>query len=318
MPAEKEEDDKEHVPVNVAKLLTRIYYNPSKVGSFGGVNILKQEVDKLIKKFEHSFPVSKRVVETWLSSQAPYVLHKRVRTRKFKRNPMKYEPDVGSLMQADTIIFSDIPHYGYKYLLLMQDTASRYLIYRFLKTKTCKEVMAKTKQIFDQIKFVPHNLLVDMGGEWYCSEFQTWADDIGLNVYSIGAGGSGKVPNLDRITRYLQERLATAFTHLETTNWVKLMPQLISSQNRTYSRSIGMTPKEAWDKRIDIGVDGEILKLHVLLPGAQAHLSAGERLLRVSILKNTVAVDQDVEGCVGVSHLQCNPWAYGNGTGHLA
>jgi hypothetical protein len=239
------------VPEDVGKLLSKIYYNPSRVGSFGGVGLLREEVNKLLKRANKPL-TTRRVVETWLSSQAPYVLHKRVRTRQFKRNKMKYEPDVGWLMQADVLFYSDIPHYGYKYMLLVQDTASRYLMYKFLKTKTCSEVLKKIKSIFEEHQVTPFNLLVDSGSEWFCSEFQQWADEAGCNVYSIGSGDSGKVPHLDRVTRYLQERMAIAFTHHETTNWVKLMPQLIQSQNRTFNRSIGMTPKEAWDKRIDI------------------------------------------------------------------
>src|SRR2546426_11122714 len=84
---------------NVSKLLTRIYYNPSKVGSFGGVSLLRGEVDKLLKRANQQL-TAPREVETWLSAQPAYVLHKRVRTRQFKRNPMKYAPDVGSLFQA--------------------------------------------------------------------------------------------------------------------------------------------------------------------------------------------------------------------------
>src|SRR5271170_412063 len=94
-------------------------------------------------------------------------------------------------------------------------------------------------------------LLTDSGGEFYCREFEDYMNSIGCHHYSIGSGSSGKVPHLDRITRYLQERMAAYFTSKETSNWVKVLPQLISSQNRTFSSAIQKTPKEAWDKRRD-------------------------------------------------------------------
>jgi hypothetical protein len=237
-----------NVGADVSKLLAGIYYNPSRVGSYGGINLLLEQVNALLRRLNRKL-LSKDQVETWLSGQEAYVLHKRVVTRRFKRNPMKYQRRVGSLFQADIIFYPDIPHHGYKYMLLVQDTHSRYLLHRFLKSKTCKEVLSRIKNIFEKIGFIPDALLVDSGLEWFCKEFKEWADQVGCNVYSIGSGDSGKLPMLDRATKYLQERLHTYFTHKETTNWVKVMPQLISSQNRTRNRSINATPKELWDAR---------------------------------------------------------------------
>jgi hypothetical protein len=232
---------------DVRALLTRTYYDPSRVGSYGGVNRLHAEVSKLLEKVGKRITV--RTVRTWLADQEPYVRHKRVRTRKFERNPITYRDQVGDLFQGDLIFYTDIPHNGYNYLLLVQDTASRYLMHKFCKTKTCIEVLNKFKELLREIGFIPRNFLVDTGKEWFCKEFVDWAEQVGCNVYSIGSGDSGKTPMLDRSTRYLQERLHAFFTHRETTNWVYAVPKLLSSQNRTYHSTIKMTPKEAWEKK---------------------------------------------------------------------
>jgi len=276
------DEELEKIPKKVSSLLTKIYFNPSRVGSYGGYHILTSEANKILEKTSQQ-PVSERVVKLWLSGQVPYVLHKRVRTRKFKRRVMRYEPFKGKLMQADIIFYSDIPHYGYKYLLLVQDTATRYLMYKFLKTKTCAENLKKIKEIFSEIKLIPKNLLVDSGGEWFCKEFENWAKENNCNVYAIGSGDSGKIPHLDRVTRYIQERLATVFTHKETSNWVQIIPRLISSQNRTFSRSIGMTPKEAWEK--PLGTEIVQIKKHQSINERSGEMKRVRRKVRFNRFK---------------------------------
>jgi hypothetical protein len=235
------------------RVLSSIYYHPGRVGSFSGFKLLRKQANQVLQK-ANKMPISHRVVELWLSRQEPYVLHKQVRTRKFVRNPVTTKHNkILSQVQADIIHFADIPHYGYKYLLLCQDVVSRYIFYRFLKTKTCKDVLHGIKTIFEkQMPFIPNNLQTDAGLEFQCKEFKQYMSDVGCNHFFVGSGDSGKTPHLDNVTRTLQNRLHRYFTYKETTNWVKVIPQLVSSQNRTVNRITGKTPKEIWDNRLTL------------------------------------------------------------------
>src|SRR5579859_4888575 len=233
-----------------ANLLTRIYFNPVRVGSLGGSLRLLKEANEVLKRARKQ-PLSESVVRLWLSSKEPYVVHKAVRSRRFKRNPATPKSNrVLSLVQADIIHYADIPHQGYKYLLLLLDVPSRYLLFRFLKTKTCKEVLSKLRSVFEHdMPRTPDQLQTDAGLEFRCAEFQQYMSEIGCNHFFVGTGDSGKTPHLDNATRTLQRRLHRYFTHRETTNWVSVIPALISSQNRMVNKVIGRAPKDLWEKQ---------------------------------------------------------------------
>src|SRR5579859_117434 len=98
----------------------------------------------------------------------------------------------------------------------------------------------------------PKKLQTDAGLEFQCSEFKQYMTDIGCHHFYVGSGDSGKTPHLDNVTKTIQTRLHRYFTYRETNNWVKVIPQLISSQNRTINKAIGRTPKEVWDKQLTL------------------------------------------------------------------
>src|SRR5579859_3798543 len=192
MESKEDELPSQQVTKSISKLLSSIYFHPARVGSFSGLKLLRQQANETLKRV-NKMPISASVVETWLSRQEPYVLHKPVRTRKFKRNPVQTDNKILSQVQADIIHYADIPHYGFKYLLLCQDVVSRYIFYRFLKTKSCKDVLQGIKSIFEkQMPFTPRNLQTDAGLEFQCKEFKDYMTEIECNHFFVGAGDSGK------------------------------------------------------------------------------------------------------------------------------
>jgi hypothetical protein len=236
------------ISAELQKLFNRIYYDPSKVGSYGGVRILQDQVNALLLKAKKS-PISKRVVETWLSSQPTYVLHKRVAKNTFERNPIILKGP-GDLFMADLVVYSDIPSYNYKYLLVVMDAATRYVWYRYLKTKKCSETFKKIKEILAQVKPVSViNLMTDKGGELNCAEMKEYMKTVGINLYSKHSGDY-KTPHLDRFIRTINERLHRWFYKNASTNWVLAIPKLMASQNSTVNRVIGMSPRQAWSQRL--------------------------------------------------------------------
>jgi hypothetical protein len=242
---EQQQNELPEITREIDNLLSKIYYNPIRVGSLGGVTALQNEANLSLKKSDKP-TLSKRTVETWLSTQPAYYLHKHVSRRRFKRNKILYGA-VGDLMQSDIVYFADIAKYRYKYLLLVLDTASRYIFYRFMITKTCKETTRKIKEIFKETKLKRiYNLMTDFDGAYYGREMQEYLKSIDCNHYSIKSG-EYKVPTLDRYIRQMQDKLSVYYDRYETRNWVKAVPQIISSMNRSYNRIIKMTPKQAWN-----------------------------------------------------------------------
>jgi hypothetical protein len=243
-PKQSSKGTDETITSEIDKLLSQIYYNPARVGSLGGVEALRKEGNKALAKSGKP-GLKKRTVETWLSTQTPYYMHKQVRKRRFQRNPLRVG-GVGDLMQSDIVYYKDIPKYKYNYLLLVQDTASRYIFYRFMRTKTCKETLKKIKEIFQQTKLKRiFNLMTDFDGAYYCKEMKNYLGSIDCNHYSKKSG-EFKTPTLDRYIRVLNEKLYRYFDRFETRNWVKGVKLIISAMNRSHNRIMKMTPVEAW------------------------------------------------------------------------
>lgn len=231
------------ISAKVDSLLRRYYYDPSTVGSLGGADIFTRQVAS-----KPSIKLKRRTIEMWLSSQEPYILHRRQIARRYKTNPIKVRR-VGQIFQADIIFYRDIKQYGFQYLLLIQDTASRYLWFKFLKTKACKEVLGKIKLIFTEARNIPEFLFCDRGSEFICKEVQEYLKSVNCKMYHTGSS-SHKTPHLDRATRYLNERMAIYFTHKETANWVKIVGRLVSSYNRMKNRNTNKTPLQIWKSKI--------------------------------------------------------------------
>ena len=111
--------------------LKKIYYDPSHPASFAG----PQKLYKIVKS-EGKYNIGMHRIRKFLHNQESYSLHKPVR-RRFSRNHVVSE-GMNDLWMADLI---DMVKYekwneGYKFILLVIDTFSKYVWVRPMKNKT--------------------------------------------------------------------------------------------------------------------------------------------------------------------------------------
>ena len=121
---------------NKAKLhrkLDEIYYNPSNLGSYGGVRRL------FLAAKENGLKISEKSIKNYLRDQASYSLHKPAR-RNFKRNPT-IVGGIDQQWQADLADMQAISRFnnGTKYLLTVIDVFSKYAWVIPVKNKGSKK-----------------------------------------------------------------------------------------------------------------------------------------------------------------------------------
>ena len=138
--------------------LKKIYYDPKHPASFAG----PQKIYKVIKD-EGKFNIGMYKIRKFLHNQESYGLHKPVR-RRFKRNHV-VSAGKDDLWMADLI---DMVKYkdwndGYKFIMLVIDTFSKYVWLRPLKQKSGQDVAEAFKNIFQSYGRSPKKLITDKG-----------------------------------------------------------------------------------------------------------------------------------------------------------
>src|SRR5271156_5385581 len=137
------------------------YFDPRAPGSFGGVDVLRREVNSKLDKNKH---VKKGEVRDWLRDQPSYTLHFPVKT-KFKRNRVTVY-SINEQFQAD---LADLRAFskendGVNYLLTCIDIFSKYAFVIPLKDKRGKTVRDALEKIFAERR--PEKFQTDQGKEF--------------------------------------------------------------------------------------------------------------------------------------------------------
>ena len=112
------------------KYLNEIWTDPNHPAAFSGPDKLYEIVKK-----EGKFNVSYEFIKRFLSKKESYSLH-RSRRKKFKRNSVIVE-GIDSMWDGDLASMENVAQYndGVKFLLVVIDIFSKYLIVKPLKNK---------------------------------------------------------------------------------------------------------------------------------------------------------------------------------------
>ena len=213
----------------------------------GSPTFLAGSVDKLFKAYRaNKFkpPITKKNVEDFLGKQKDYTIHRRG-VEKFKRNRIhvKFIGDIVALDLIDFKSFSD-DNDGFKYILCAIDCFSKKAYGHALKNKTPKECVKGFKEIMKNINFKIHNISVDNGGEFKAA-FETYCRRQKINLYRVQ--GIMKNSIVERFILTFKTHLFRYIRIKGVHRWVDIMKHLIESYNKTYHRSIKMSPINVTD-----------------------------------------------------------------------
>ena len=273
----------------VKKYLRDLYGDPSKVGSLGGINSLARAVRK-----EGKYQIPREDLKRWLSANETYTLHKPLR-RKFPRNRVV----VGGLniqYDCDLSDMTRLKRYnrGYSFFLVMIDDFSKYLYSRALKTKTGKEVTAAVKEILSEMKHPPDVIRTDQGTEFLNRQFR---DLLNANKVRLWVTQNEKKANIaERCLKTLKNRIYRYFTLSQTLTWVDILPQITESYNKSYHRSIGMSPSEVTEENEDRV--WERLQPDRPLPEPRDFKFEIDDKVRISVLRKAFEREYDVKWTV--------------------
>src|SRR3989441_549230 len=206
------------------------YTDPPHAGSFRGVDTIKRHAK-----------VDVSTARKWLMGQKSYTLHKQSKT-KFRRR-RTISKGINDLWQADLVDLSLLSNENnsYRYLLTCIDVFSIYARVEPLKNKSGSTLTAAfTKMLAEQQCKL---LQTDKGTEFLNSSFQKLLRDRNIRHYT-SENDDIKAAVVERFNRTLKSVMWRYLTHTSSGRYIDVLPQLASSYNNTYQRSIKMSPSE--------------------------------------------------------------------------
>ena len=173
--------------------LHRHYYDPKRVGSYGGVAALQRVVP------------AERNVERWLSTQDAYTLHKPVR-RHFKRRCVVVGGP-NQQWQADLVDMSRLKaaNDGTTFLLTVIDVFSKLAWCVPLKSKSAASLVAAFTQLLDDNNR-PTTLQTDKGSEFLNRSLQRLLKQYGVHHFATH-NEETKASIVERFNRILKTRM---------------------------------------------------------------------------------------------------------------
>jgi len=152
------------LPVNMSPwedYLKSIYSDPKPPAASAG----PQKLYKVVRN-KGKFNIGMHRIRKFLHNQESYSLHKPVR-RRFQRNHVVSSgtDDLWMADLIDMVKFAD-RNKGFKYILLVIDTFSKYVWLQPLKSKTGEAVASAFQKIFNSTQRSPAKLITDEG--MYC------------------------------------------------------------------------------------------------------------------------------------------------------
>lgn len=194
------------------------------------------EIEELFKpirkRFETRHFIQKGLDDTW---QADLYVFYRPRGKiedpsySLRKTSEKTENEYKQMLRAND---------GYKYILNIIDTFSKFVWAIPLKTKTGLEVSQAFSQVFKDRK--PKKLHVDRGKEFYNKDLQAVLKENNIEMYSTGTDNKASI--VERFNRTLGEKLKPYL--FKNPKWIDILPKIIKQYNNTYHRTIKMKPTQ--------------------------------------------------------------------------
>lgn len=174
-------------------------------------------------------------------SQVVDELHRSVRKNFIRRRVI--QKGIDDLWQADLVElqpYSD-KNKGYRYLLTVIDTFSKFAWAIPLKRKTALDTTAAMESILKGNRKCL-NLQVDNGKEFYNNSFKMLMHKYNINLYSTYSNLKASI--IERWNRTLKGRMWKKFSLQGTYKWLPIINQIVNDYNNTVHSKIRMKPAD--------------------------------------------------------------------------
>lgn len=216
-------------------ILKSIYYSPSNPAGFASIDKLYFEAKKLKPD------ITRKDVISWSSRQITYTLHKPVRRNYVRNRIVVYGID--EQWEADLVEMQEFSRMnrGIRYILTVIDVFSKYAWAFPLKSKTGKDLVCVFTKLFNER--TPACLRTDMGKEFVNFRLQQLLKDKNVRFYT-SSNRDIKCAVIERFNRTLKSKMFKYFTSKGTRKYVDRLNDFMQSYNKSYHRSIKMTPNQ--------------------------------------------------------------------------
>ena len=213
-------------------------YDPSSPASYGGKEAVHKAAKALYPK------ITRTKVATWLSKRFTYTMHKSV-CYHTKTNRVFVE-GIDHQWQADIADLGSVQKYneGFQYLLTCTDIFTKYAWVVPLANKTGPSLVSAFKIILSTNR-KPTFPQTDDGTKFINSVFQQLLKENGIKFFTTKS-------TVKRFNQILETTMWTFFTAENTLCYLDVLPELVSSYNSTYHRSIKLAPNEVSLLNVDL------------------------------------------------------------------
>ena len=206
--------------------------------------ICKTNKSKIIKK--EMKPIVKKELKKEDQIIEAKEIHAPVRKKFLKRKIITLSID--DLWAADLIVMRNYEkeNNGYKYMLNVIDTFSKYVWSKPLKKKDGKNVAKAFEEIIkDAIKIghkSPNLLHTDKGLEFLNKDFKAVLSKYNIKMYHTENEEKSSI--IERYNRTQNERMKVLFEINKNFKWIDILPKIVKDYNNSYHSTIKMKPNE--------------------------------------------------------------------------
>ena len=223
------------------KYLKDLYTDPSRPGSFSGLNKLREAIKK-----EGTYKFSRAELKKELAKQDTYTVNRFAR-RKFKRSRV-IAYGINDMVDVDLADFSKLARYNrnIKFLLVAIDVFSRFVKIRPLRDKTSASVVSALESVYS-LGPVPRKIRTDLGLEFKNSKVKEFFQTKGIrHVY---ASPPIKAGYAERCIQTLKQLIYKYLYHSNSFRYIDVLDKIVENYNSRPHRSLGkLAPREVNEK----------------------------------------------------------------------
>lgn len=252
---------------NIDKI-SETYFTPRNIGSFGGR-------DRLQKQLQNK--VTAKDVNRWLATADSYSLHKPAR-KSFARRKF-ITSGINQLWQADLADMVNVAkgNDNHKYILMVIDVFSKKLHSEPIKNKSAESVTDAFRKILSTQSDPPSNLQTDEGKEFFNRTFKALMLENKINHYHT-YNRETKASVIERAIRTIKQRIYRYFTHSNTSRYVDILPDIVSSYNNSKHNTLGIAPNQVNQQNQEVVWQTIYTKDDPLTLNKKSHLLPGQRV----------------------------------------
>lgn len=148
---------------------------------------------------------------------------------------------IDDLWQADLVEMGSYSkaNKGFRFLLTVIDTFSKFAWCEALKTKTATDVSMAFEKILQRGR-IPKNLQTDDGKEFFNTDFKKLMQKYSINHYSTYSVLKASI--VERFNRTLKSLMWKEFSYNGNYLWIDVYRELVKQYNKTPHRTIKMAP----------------------------------------------------------------------------